>query len=267
MLIAIAVLAIAVGAVSRARSGWWYYAAGWWSAERELWQGTATVYELGGLLCGDVCNMDEDTGLPIYRVCACVIGKGDFERVQGHNHHIEEYIRLHGLPGNTLKPWKEVLFDLKRWFDGRSSTDVPKWLIAGGQALISPDGRNSVRPIGDVNDHGILNDSLTIVIASGDVVLSDWHARFGPGVTDLLWRPEGSRFVAIRSVAEKVEHYQAYDLRTGSFLLEENWSEGKKVSGSAPFALPIKKPGQSDPYDDLAIGVDGITSMPPTSDP
>src|SRR5947209_17516241 len=99
MMIMVAVLGIGTWAFARfERSERYYYAAGWWNAECELWQGKATIYTGGGLLLGDICNVDQKTGLPFHRGMGCVIREGDFERMQGHNDHIEQYIRWHGLP-------------------------------------------------------------------------------------------------------------------------------------------------------------------------
>src|SRR5215471_11815191 len=91
MMIAVALLAVGTWAFARYDRGWAYYAAGWWDAERELWRGEATIYSLGGLMRGDICSVDQATGLPIHWVGACVIHEGDPERVQGHNDHIQQY--------------------------------------------------------------------------------------------------------------------------------------------------------------------------------
>lgn len=228
MMIAVAVLGVGTWAFARYDGGWMYYAVGWWDAERELWRGEATIYALGGLRFGDFCHIDRDTGLPIHFVCGCVIGAGDFARVQGHNDHIEQYIRWHGLPKNTLKPWEKELFNLKRSFDDQARTKPPKRLFAGGPAVVSPDGTNSVRPVPSVKDDLCPDDSLTVVIAEGDVVLNEWYVRSDKGDSDLLWGPEDSRFAVIRSIAEGGARYAAYDLRTGRCLRTETWGDGKR---------------------------------------
>jgi hypothetical protein len=228
MMIAVAVAAIAIWAYSWYSPRWPYYVAGWWDAERELWRGEATIYGLGGVIGGDICNVDEETGLPIHRVSmGCVICEGDRERVQGHNDRIEQSIRAHGLPANTLKPWEKELFHLKRYFDERSPTDGPKRLQAGGPAVVSPDGESSVRLIAGVKDDGSPSDSLKVLISAGDDVLGEWYVRFDKGDSDLIWGPEGSRLAVIRSISEKTECYEAYDLKTGRFLSSESWVQGK----------------------------------------
>jgi hypothetical protein len=66
-----------------------------------------------------------------------------------------------------------------------------------------------------------------VIIAAESVVLDEWYVRFDVGDSDLLWGPEGSRFVVIRSTSDKTEHYMAFNLRTGRFLREETWIEGR----------------------------------------
>ena len=226
MMMLIAVLGVGTWAFARIDRSQSYYAAGWWNAECELWQGNATIYGLGGMPIGNFCGVDQNTGLPIYHISGCVIGERDLERIEGHNDHIAQYVRWHGLPKNTLRPWEKVLFNLKRFFDDRSLHDAPKRLLAGGPPLISPDCRNSVQLVAGRNDSGNLDDSLKVVIAAGNAVLEDWYAHFDRGDSDLLWGPKGSRFAVIRSVSEKTEHYAAYDLKTGDFLREEAWHDG-----------------------------------------
>ncbi|HEV3166295.1 MAG TPA: hypothetical protein VGZ22_19880 [Isosphaeraceae bacterium] len=250
LIIAVAVAGIGMGVVSRCGPNWRYYVSGWWEAERELRQGKASIYQIGGLRMGDICNLDQDTGLPIVMVCGCVIARGDEERVQGHNDHIEQYITWHGLPENTFKPWEKELFNLKSCFDDRSRKDPPKRLIVGGPALIAPDGKSSVRPVATVKDDGSPDNGLKVVIAAGNVKLDDWYVRWFEGVSDLQWGPAGSRFAVTRSTCEKSETYMAFDLRTGRLLREETWDEGKRRVD--PFANPDNPDTPPAPPDDYA---------------
>ena len=111
MMIAVALSGVASWAFGRYH-GWTYYDSGWWEAERELWRGEATIYESGGLTYGDICHVDRETGLPINVVSGCVVQAGEGPRIKGHNDHIAQFIRWHGLPRNTLKPWENELFNL-----------------------------------------------------------------------------------------------------------------------------------------------------------
>jgi hypothetical protein len=229
MMIAVAVVGVITWAFAAYQRNTTYYAAGWWEAERELWRGEATIYRsLLGIGMGDACYIDRDTGLPIRGLSCCVRRAGDSERVMGHNDHIAQYICWHGLPTNTLKPWEKDLLDLYHYFDNRSRTDAPKRLLAGGPAVASPDGRNSVRLVEGAKGAGLPNSARRVVITAGDVVLYEWFAHFEKGDSDLLWGPAGSRFAVIRSVCEKREHYVAYDLRTGRHLRDESWHEWKR---------------------------------------
>jgi hypothetical protein len=233
MMIAVAVLSIGAWAIAEYQRNGTYYAAGWWDAELELWRGEATIYWVGGLVMGDVCNIDPDTGLGMRARSGCVNRTGDSDWVRGHNDHIAQYIRRHGLPENTLKPWAQELFNLYDYFDDRSRTDVPSRLFAGGAAIVSPDGRNSVRLVAGVKDDGSPGDWLWVIITAGHVVHDKGYIRPEKGDFDLLWGPEGSRFAVIRSVSEKREHYVAYDLRTGRHLRDETWDEWKLSRGRA----------------------------------
>jgi hypothetical protein len=229
MMVAVAVLGIGIALVARYPRGWTYYARGWWDAECELWQDSATIYECGGHrdLFTDSCRIDRKTGLPLNSLSGCVRSEGESERVQGHNDRIAQHIRWHGLPKNTFKAWEYELFFLKRFFDDRSRTNALQRLVPGGLAFSSPDGRNTVRPVtGDKNDR-THHSSLKVIIAAESVVLDEWYVRFDVGDSDLLWGLEGSRFVVIRSTSDKTEHYRAFNLRTGRFLREETWIEGR----------------------------------------
>jgi hypothetical protein len=117
------------------------------------------------------------------------------------------------------------LFGLKVYFDGHKRTHGSERLLAGGPAVASPDGKSSIRPVAAAKNPGIPPDSLKAVIAAGDAVLGDRYVRFGRGDSDLVWGPEGSRSVVIRTVSEKKEDYEAYDLRTGLCLVTETWDE------------------------------------------
>lgn len=100
-----------------------------------------------------------------------------------------------------------------------------------------------------MKDGGTQDDSLRVVIAAGNVVLSDRHVRFGKGDSDLLWGAEGSRIALIRTISEHTELYEAYDQKTGRFLRNETWHEGKRLEAGQPIRF-MPKPRKK-PYSDL----------------
>jgi hypothetical protein len=228
IMIAVAVLGVGVWAYAEHQRNGTYYAAGWCAAERELWRGEATIWAFGSSVTGGTCSIDPDTGLPSSGGCGCVIRNGDSEWVKGHNDHIAQFIRWNGLPQNTLKPWILELFNLYRYFEIKSRTDVPRRLLVDGPAVFSPDRKNSVRLVSVVKDDGSRGDWLTVVITAGNVVLNKGFIRPDKAESDLLWGPKESRFAVIRSVYDKTEYYAAYDLRTGRLLRDESWDEWKR---------------------------------------
>jgi hypothetical protein len=157
--------------------------------------------------------------------------------VQGHNDRVAQYIRWHGLPRNTLKPWEKELFNPRGFFNEQSRIDAPKRLLASGPPVVSPDARNSVRPVARANDQGIPDGPLSVVITEGNVRRGEWYVRLLKGESDLLWGPEGSRLAVIRSTSEFGEKYSAFDLRTGRHLRDESWYDGKRYEGTA-VAIP-----------------------------
>jgi hypothetical protein len=226
------------------------YAAGWWEAERELWRGNATVYyfSMGCVWPGDVCNLDLHTGLPVRII---LIDLSDRDRLRGHNDHIQQYIRWHGLPGNTFKPWEAQLFGLRRFFDEQSARNGPIHLVVGEPAASSPDGRNNVRPLPDTNRDGTRGDGLKIVIMADNVAVNDWLVRSGKGDSDLYWGPPGSRFVVIRSISKAREEFKAYDLRSGRLLRTETWEDHKPIAWTKAVKIKVTPGAQKSSYGDL----------------
>jgi hypothetical protein len=220
-MIAIAVIGVASWAFAR-YTRWTYYDTGWWEAEGQLWRGDVTIYGSAGLMRGDICLIDRKTGLPVDWP-GCMSDASYDERMAGHNDHIAQFIRSHGLPRNSLKPWENELFNLARFFDERSQIDVPKRLVADGPAVVSPDGLNRVRLVRDA----AVTDLLSVVITAGDDVAASSPADTGNGATELLWGPQGSRVAVIRSMTDTGERLQAYDLRTGRHLRDESRDKEK----------------------------------------
>jgi hypothetical protein len=226
----IAVLGLSAGAFVHYQRNGSHYSAGWWEAEQELWQTSATIYQLGGYRLGDICSVDQETGLPVARITGCMVEVGDEERLKGHNDHIDQYIHWHGLPSNTLKPWEQELFHLKRWFDDQSRNDRPKRLVGGTTAVIAPDGIHGVRPVQDVDLDGSPSEGLKIIVACKGVVVNQRYARVSKGESELLWGPKNAPFFVIRSVTQDCEEYCAFDSRTGRHLNTETYYQGKRFS-------------------------------------
>ena len=110
MMVAVAVLGVASWAFARYQR-WTVYDSGWWEAECDLWLGQAKIYGCAGLMRGDICRIDEETGLLVDRP-GCVSYPGYDQRMKGYNDRIAQYIQRHGLPGNTFKPWEKELSNL-----------------------------------------------------------------------------------------------------------------------------------------------------------
>jgi hypothetical protein len=216
MMCLVAILAVASCAYARYQR-WTYYDSGWWEAESELWRGDVTIYAPSGYCSDDECNIDRATGLPICRVGYYRYYRvGDEQRTKGHNDHIAQYIRWHGVPKKTFKAWETELFNVERFFEGQSRIEAPKPLTAQSPELVSPDPTYRVRLVRDLSkpDGGWWN----IFITAGDVVHHDSSFVFGDPPFHLVWGPEGSRFAVIRSITSYGADYLAYDLATGRML-------------------------------------------------
>jgi hypothetical protein len=227
MMIAVAVVALGTWALAQYRRLGFYYFKGWWEAECELWKGAPTIYGGLGSLIDDICRVDQATGLPIAPVCGCVVQVGERERVRGHDDHIAQYIRWHGLPRNSYKRCEAELFHLKRFFDARSQVATPEPLLVDGPALVSLDRSYTVRRVADFDSDGRISDSLKLVFTAGNVMVGAGWCWFGEHAkSDLLWGPPNSRFAVTRSISGTWEHYEAWDLKSGWSLRDETWHDG-----------------------------------------
>jgi hypothetical protein len=225
MMVAVMLLGLVSWASARYQC-WSYFDTGWWEAEREIWRGDVTIYRELKLVCfpDHILEIDRDTGLLVTWIRGTAGQVQEAERITGHNDHVAEYIRSNALPKNSLKPWEEELFNLARFFDDRSQHDAPTRLLAGGAAVVSPDGRNSVRLVrGVLEVEGGLPFVCLEIAADRGVLKSASFPRLvdTDDDIDLLWGPDGSRFVVIRSRAVGTENYVACDLRTGRSFRDE----------------------------------------------
>jgi hypothetical protein len=228
LLIVVAVLTVVTWAQMREGAGWKDYAEGWWLAEHELRRGEASIYAIAGRELDDEVGIDRETGLHVtwFHTGFCALGNRDqgvHERVQGHNDHVRQYILFHGLPPNSLKQWEPELFALRDFFDARSQQNSPVPLLASGTVIVSPDGKNSVRPVARLDDRGVPDGPLWVVIGDRTSTLGECCVRSLKGKSDLLWGPRNSRFAVIRSTSQFGEKYSAIDLRTGRILRQESW--------------------------------------------
>ena len=142
MMVAVAVLGVTSWAFARYQR-WTVYDSGWWEAERDLWLGQAKLYGCAGLMRGDMCSIDEETGLLVDRP-GCVSYPGYDQRMKGYNDRIAQYIQRHGLPGNTFKPWEKELFNLALLRCPVADTGAGA-ANRGRAGMVSPDRTNGVR--------------------------------------------------------------------------------------------------------------------------
>ena len=89
------------------------YKHGRLEAEKELKEGRATVYIYG--LTSLFENLDQETGL-LYSGFGCDVDESIRQRVKGHNDAIEAWIKAHGNPPNSFKPWEKEIFDPPGFF-------------------------------------------------------------------------------------------------------------------------------------------------------
>ena len=61
-------------------------------------------------------------------------------------------------------------------------------------------------------------------------MLQEHFVGFETGDVDLISGPENSRFVVVRLISENAEYYAAFDIKTGEFLREETFANGRHVS-------------------------------------
>jgi hypothetical protein len=152
--------------------------------------------------------IDRETGL--YHVgFGCVIDDEIIGRVEGHNARIAEYVRDHGPPKNSFKPWEKELFELKEYFEGRSRTEKPIRITVGGPEARSPDGRFVFKlvkrpfkypapptasgefPKGEVTE-------IFPCLLVGDLDDEASRIYFPREDAELFWGPKGSWFAVLR---------------------------------------------------------------------
>ncbi len=89
-------------------------------AEEDLNSNKASIVSYG---MSAFDTLDRETGL--YRWSfGCVIDDEIEGHVEGYNARVSEFIRDHGLPKNSFKPWEKELFGLADYFEKRSRREA-----------------------------------------------------------------------------------------------------------------------------------------------
>ncbi len=157
--------------------------------------------------------IDRETGL-YFSSFGCVIDDGIIGQVEGHNAKIMEYIRVHGSPRNSFKPWEKQLFGLKDYFENRCLSEKPIRMTVGDPAVPSPGGEFAVKLVNrpDMNN-GRHVESLWITV--GDKDIGSQRTALLLKDAEMIWGPKGSWFSVVRGKSLTGDHmdYMALDLR------------------------------------------------------
>lgn len=184
-------------------------------AETELRSGEASIWSYGQLLPGRFFeSVDRETGL-YFSEFGCVVDDELIGRVEGHNARISEYVRAHGPPKNSFKPWEKELFGLKQYFESRCRTEKPTRLTVGDLAIVSPDGEYAVKLVKrpDRTLDGLPTESTWIVVGEQDI--ESKRTSLWMKDAELFWGPKGTWFAVLRGSSRMGNHrdYMALDLR------------------------------------------------------
>lgn len=116
-------------------------------------------------------NLDEATGLPVHWVWGPQ-RSDQVQAVHGHNEGVWEWIKNHGLPWNSRKPWLKEITDPKRYVETESALQRTFLLTEESKVLISPDGKTEVRftarPGQDAPIRSMLISSTKFFFVPGD---------------------------------------------------------------------------------------------------
>jgi hypothetical protein len=183
-------------------------------AEAELKSCGASIWTYGHNPKLLFSRLDPETGL-LFSSFGCVIDDELVGRVKGHNARIVEYIRDLGPPANSFKRWQKELFGLNEYFERRCRTEKPTPLIVGGKAVVSPDGKYTLRVVKVPGRtlEGKPTESTWFVIGEEDVESN--RAPLLISDAELLWGPKGSWFAVLRGTCRMGDQkdYVAVDLR------------------------------------------------------
>jgi len=184
-------------------------------ADTELKSGEASIWTYG-LLDTKLLffeSLDRETGLYITWF-GCVTDDELVGRVEGHNARIAKYVRGHGPPKNSFKPWEKELFGLKEYFESRCRTGKPTRLTVGGPAVVSPDGEYAVKLVRRP-DRTLEGPTESTWIVVGEQDVESKRTSLWMRDAQLFWGPKGSWFAVIRGGSRTGDHkdYMAADLR------------------------------------------------------
>ena len=159
-------------------------------------------------------SLDRETGLYTSSF-GCVVDCEILGRVAGHNARIAEYVRDHGPPQNSFKPWERELYGLKDYFETRCRTEKPIRLNVGGSPVISSNGEYAIKLVKhpDRTFEGLPTESTWIVIGEQDV--KSRRTSLWMKDAEFFWGPKHSWFAVLRGhdrTADKMD-YMALDLR------------------------------------------------------
>ncbi len=212
------------GATPRKSAEAWYaasYNAGVAEADKELEEGTATIYAYGERHA-PVNHIDWETGLPYESIAGCTVTERIKARANGHNDRIRRYVEERGLPRNSFKPWSKELSDLNGYYKTRARIEGVHRLSRDGPVVKSSDGKYAVRLVKarwKRLDGGFVDVSSVVVSVNGVDrkpfvtvgLMKRTHA-------DLLWGPKGSGFAVIHPGGDGESSSFAVDLNRGKWL-------------------------------------------------
>jgi hypothetical protein len=194
------------------------FAKGRAEADAELSSGTASIWVYGNPLRRLFEPLDRETG-HYYSGFGCVVDGEIIGRVEGHNARIAEYIRQHGPPKNSFKPWEKELFGLKTYFEGRIRTERPTRLIVGGAAAVPPQGQDTVKLVNRRDTPEARRTESTWVVV-GDQDIESKRTPLWMKDAELVWGPKGSWFAVLRGESQSGngKEYMALDLRRARMI-------------------------------------------------
>jgi hypothetical protein len=215
-------------------------------ADEDIKLNKARLVNLGLFIFISLDRIDRETGL-YHSGFGCVVDDEIRGQVEGYNARVREYIRDHGPPKNSFKPWEKELFGLKTYFEDRARTEKPIRLTAGAGAVSSPDGKYKVWLTNEPGDNGFGRPIrvISLIIDEKDEKPTSTHTLISD--PELLWPPKDAWFAVLkgRSWSDGRLEYTAIDLREKRQIRSEREPLKKDESGKSEGMPPV--PGKSLP--------------------